>query len=110
MTVNTITAVPTLCQGFMDCTGDCVQFDGTSTEPTATTLDWEVAPGGTICDTFSGMVSASGQFSSAATDCSPAGNGTTFNGQIDVGTCSMSGTYTYVLSGCTITFAITGTQ
>jgi hypothetical protein len=94
----------------MDCTGDCVMFNGTSTQPSPTTFDWSVSPGGTLCDTFAGQVSASGQFSSTETDCSPAGDGTTFNGQIDVATCSMSGTYTYVISGCTVTFTITGTQ
>jgi hypothetical protein len=94
----------------MDCTNDCVLFNGTSTLPTATTIDWSVSPGGTLCDTFSGVVSASGQFTSAETDCSPVADGTTFDGQIDVATCSMSGTNTYVLSGCTITFTITGTE
>jgi hypothetical protein len=110
MTVNTVTAVPTLCQGVLDCTSDCALFDGTSTSPTPATLDWNVSPGGTLCETFAGQVSGSGQFTSSETDCSPAGDGTTFDGQIDASTCSMTGTYIYVLSGCTVTYTISGTQ
>ena len=110
MTLNTVTAVPTLCQGVMDCTGDCALFNATSTSPTPTTLDWGVSPGGTICTVFSGQVSPGGQFSSDEDNCSPAGDGTTFDGQIDLAACSMSATYTYVLSSCTITYTMSGTQ
>jgi hypothetical protein len=81
-----------------------------STSPAPTTLDWNAMPGGSICETFSGQVSGSGQLSSDETDCSPAEDGTTFDGQIDLATCSMSGTYAYVLGGCTITYTTTGTQ
>jgi hypothetical protein len=110
MTVSSITAVPPLCQGVMDCTGDCVDMNGTSTQPSATTIDWSIDPGGTICNMFTGTITPTGQFSSAETDCSPQGDGTTFDGQIDTDTCSMTGTYIYVLAGCTITFTISGTQ
>jgi hypothetical protein len=111
MTVQTITAVPTFCQGYMDCTSCGILFNATSSLPTATTIGWTgVDPGGTICNTFSGTVTAGGQFTTQETDCSPAGDGTTFDGQIDVTACSMTATYVYVLSGCTITFGLTGTQ
>ena len=84
MTVTSVTTSTPLCQGVMDCAGDCGDFDGTSTSPDPTTLDWNVSPGGTICDTFTGQVAADGQFTSSETDCSPAGDGTTFGGQVDV--------------------------
>ncbi len=110
MTVQTVTAVPTFCQGVMDCTNCGVLFTATSTQPSATTIDWNVDPGGVLCTAFSGNITAAGQFTTNETNCSPAGNGSTFNGQIDLPTCSMTATYVYVLSNCTITETMTGIE
>ncbi|HEX8796420.1 MAG TPA: hypothetical protein VF765_35960 [Polyangiaceae bacterium] len=110
MTVQTVTAVPTLCQGVMDCTNCGVLFNATSTQSSATTIDWNVDPGGVLCTAFSGNITPAGQFTTNETNCSPTGNGSTFNGQIDLPTCSMTATYVYVLPNCTITETMTGTE
>lgn len=110
MTVQTVTAVPTFCQGVMDCTNCGILFNATSTQPSATTIDWSVDPGGVLCTAFSGNITPAGQFTTNETNCSPAGDGSTFNGQIDIPTCSMTATYVYVLSNCTITETMTGTE
>jgi hypothetical protein len=110
VTVQTVTAVPTLCQGVMDCTNCGILFNAAATQSTPTTIDWNVDPGGTLCTAFSGSITPAGQFTTSETNCSPAGNGSTFEGQIDLGTCSMTATYVYVLSNCTITETMTGTQ
>lgn len=110
MTVQTVTAVPSFCQGVMDCTNCGFTFNATATQPTPTTIDWNVDPGGTLCTAFSGSITPAGQFTTTETNCSPAGNGSTFDGQIDLPTCSMSATYVYMLSNCTITETMTGTQ
>lgn len=110
MTVQTITAVPPLCQGVMDCTNCQVFFNATSTQPTATTIDWNVDPGGVLCTAFNGSITPGGQFTTSETNCSPVGDGTTFDGQIDVAACSVTATYVYALSGCTITETMTGTE
>jgi hypothetical protein len=114
ITVQTTTAVPTLCQGIMNCTNCDVQSNATATQPTTSTIQWTLDPGGTLCNAFSGTVSPTGAFDTGETDCSPIGDGTTFDGQVDVATCSMTATYVYVLTSvagtCTVTYAITGTQ
>ena len=113
MTVDTIVATPSFCNGFMDCTSCGILFNATASQPTATTIDWTgVTPGGTICNSFTGPISSTGVFMSNETDCSPAGDGTSFDGQIDVAGCSMTATYVYVISGgaCTVTFGLTGTE
>ncbi len=114
ITVQTTTAVPTFCQGVMNCTNCDVQSNATATQPTPSTIQWSVDPGGTLCNTFTGTVSPTGAFATSPTDCAPIGNGTTFDGQIDVATCSMTATYEYVLTSgggtCTVTYTITGTQ
>jgi hypothetical protein len=110
MTVQTVTAVPTFCQGVMDCTNCGILFNATATQPTATTIDWSVNPGGTLCTAFSGTITPAGQFATNETDCTQVAPTSTFNGQIDLSTCSMTATYVYVLSSCTITETMTGTQ
>lgn len=110
MTVQTVTASPPLCQGVMDCTNCGILFNATATQPTATTIDWNVDPGGVLCTAFSGSITSGGQFTTSETNCNPVGNGSTFDGQIDVPTCSMTATYVYVLPTCTITETMTGTQ
>ncbi len=114
ITVQTTTAVPTLCQGVLDCTNCDVQSNATATQPTSSTIQWTLDPGGTLCNNFTGTVSPTGAFSTGETDCSPIGDGTTFDGQINLASCSMTATYVYVLNSsagtCTITYTITGTQ
>ncbi len=110
MTVRTVTAVPSFCQGVMDCTNCGFTFNATASQPTPTTIDWNVDPGGTLCTAFSGSITTAGQFTTSETNCSPAGNGSTFDGQIDLPTCSMTATYVYMLSNCTITETMTGAQ
>ncbi len=100
--------------GVMNCTNCDVQSNATATRPTSSTIQWAVGPGGTLCNAFTGTVSPTGAFTSGETDCSPVGDGTTFDGQIDVATCSMTATYVYVLTSvagtCAVTYTITGTQ
>jgi len=110
MTVQTVTASPTLCQGVMDCTNCGVLFNASATQATPTTIDWNVDPGGVLCTAFSGSITAGGQFATSETNCNPVGNGSTFDGQIDLPTCSMTATYVYVLPSCTITETMNGTQ
>jgi hypothetical protein len=110
MTVQTVTAAPTLCQGVMDCTNCGILFSATATQPTPATIDWNVDPGGTLCTAFSGSITSAGQFTTSEMNCSPTGSGSTFDGQIDLASCSMTATYVYVLSNCTITETMTGTQ
>ncbi len=110
MTVQTVTASPTLCQGVMDCTNCGILFTATSTQPTPATIDWSVDPGGTLCTAFSGSITPAGQFATTETNCSPVGDGSTFDGQIDLSACSLTATYVYVLPACTITETMTGKQ
>ena len=110
MTVQTVTASPTLCQGVMDCTNCGILFVASATQATPTTIDWNVDPGGVLCTAFSGSITPGGQFATSETNCNPVGNGSTFDGQIDLPTCSMTATYVYVLPSCTITETMTGTE